>query len=58
MWPLFLEAMEGYNWRCGDIIGYHLTLKGGPTLRYVCNTKITILFNFTFDVPPRIVSFL
>ena len=34
MRPLFLEAMEGYNWRPADIIGYHLilTLKGGPRL--------------------------
>ena len=34
MRPLFLEAMEGYNWRHADIIGYHLilTLKGGPML--------------------------
>ena len=43
MWPLFLEAMEGYKWSSGDIIGYHLTLKGGPTLRYVCNTTSTTL---------------
>ena len=43
MWPLFLEAMEGYKWRSGDIIGYHFTLKGGPTLRYVCNTYYNYL---------------
>jgi hypothetical protein len=30
--------VEGYIWRSGDIIGHHLTLKGGPKLRFVCNT--------------------
>ena len=45
MRPLFLEAMEGYNRRPADIIGYHLilTLKGGPRLEGL--GKVLIIFH-------------